>query len=298
MAVLLAGAYGSSAQSQNQPNSTAEMPNQESTFSAGGTGTSEKVPNVVLFNSSIRVLKGVYKAATLKNGQKVAPACVFTLSLTPTEKSLQANAKSPLRVNPDGTCEADFEIGEPPQELLAWSASLRTSLIESKTVANPSNLPKLEGSISSKAGASVLLDGPPGFTQSAGYQNSWFVDPIGIVVNSVYTQTTWWWYAPDTCIIPQSGQYQRTWFSLSGWSLGYENWINGAACGYTTSYATDTFINNGFPACLGGTVYAYYWPSAVWGQWDGTLTGQFAWSLSGPACINLLTPQFQLVRTI
>lgn len=251
-----------------------------------------------LLNSNMRVLKGIYKPASVKNGRNMAPACVFTVSLAPHEKAIPANGRSPLRVNADGTCEADFEVGQPPQELIDWATALRTSQIQSSTTTNVPNVPGPDGLTAPKGSIAPQIEGPPGFTQAAGYENSWFVDPVGIVVNSVYTQTTWWWYAPDTCVVPQSGQYQRNWFSPSGWSLGYENWINGAACPYTTSYATDTFVNNGFPACLGGTVYAYYWPSAVWGQWDGTLTGQFAWSLSGPWCINLLTPQFQLVKTI
>ncbi len=274
-----------------------EVQARRGTLQAGGS-TERKVPQIPLLGSAIRTLRGVYQPEKVQDGEKLPAVCVFTFSLRRDETALQANAKSAVRVNPDGSCEADFEVGQPPRELIDWAASLRERPLESQTVRTEPKGQDSEQAIEASNSERLLDYGPPGFTQSAGYQTSWFVDPVGIVVNSVYTQTTWWWYAPDTCVVPQSAQYQRTWFSPSGWSLGYENWINGATCSYTASYATNIFVNNGFPLCFGGTVYAYYWPAAVWGGWDGTLTGQFAWSLTGPSCINLLTPQFQLVRTL
>ena len=274
-----------------------EVQARRGTLQAGGS-TERKVPQIPLLGSAIRTIRGVYQPEKVQDGEKLPAVCVFTFSLRRDETALQANARSAVRVNPDGGCEADFEVGQPPRELIDWAASLRERPLESQTVRTESKEQDSEQAIEASNSERLLDYGPPGFTQSAGYQTSWFVDPVGIVVNSVYTQTTWWWYAPDTCVVPQSGQYQRTWFSPSGWSLGYENWINGATCSYTASYATNIFVNNGFPLCFGGTVYAYYWPAAVWGGWDGTLTGQFAWSLTGPSCINLLTPQFQLVRTL
>lgn len=205
------------------------------TLQSGGS-TERKAPEIPLLGSAIRTIKGVYKPENIQNGERLPAVCVFTFSLRHGETALQANAKSAVRVNIDGSCEAEFEVGQPPRELINWAASLREGAIGSKTMRTES---KGEDSDKAREAADTerLLDyGPPGFTQAAGYQTSWFVDPIGIVVNSVYTQTTWWWYAPDTCVVPQSGQYQRTWFSPSGWSLGYENWINGATCSYTTSY--------------------------------------------------------------
>ncbi len=296
---VLACTCSATVQAQAPSGSTINTPTQAATLGLGGTGAPKYAPKVALLNSSIRTIKGDYKPASVKDGLKVGPACVFTFSLAPAEKSLQANAKSPLRMNSDGTCEADFEIGQAPQELMDWAAALHSSPIQTPTTANAQDIPAPFGSVSPNDDLPPRHGGgPPGFSQAAGRQDAWFVDPVGAVVNSVFVQTTWWWYAPGTCVLIQSGQYSRSWLSLSGWSLSYENWINSSTCSYTTSYATDTFVNNGFPACLGGTVYAYYAPAAVWGQWDGVLTGQFAWSLVGPACINLLTPQVQLRRTI
>lgn len=126
--VVLGGSYGLRGQAQNQSSDITIATNQTGTFRAGAT-TPEKVPDVPLLASSIRVLRGTYQPPSERNGRTVAPACVFSLSLGPTEESVQANAKSPLRVNTDGTCEADFEIGQPPKELIDWAAALRASPI-------------------------------------------------------------------------------------------------------------------------------------------------------------------------
>jgi hypothetical protein len=175
------------------------------TLQAGGS-TERKVPEIQLLGSAIRTIKGVYKPEKVQNGEKLPAVCVFTFSLRRGETAMQANAKSAVRVNSDGSCEAEFDVGQPPRELITWAASLREGAIESKTMRTES---KGEDSEKAREVADTerLLDyGPPGFTQAAGYQTSWFVDPIGIVVNSVYTQTTWWWYAPDTCVVPSQVQ--------------------------------------------------------------------------------------------
>lgn len=215
-------------------------------------------PEPPLINSHIRTLVG----------RRADARCEFTLVLAPGQTAIQANAKSGVTVNADGTCQAYFEVGEP-------------LLMDS--VHDPTPSPE---------------DGPVGSTLSAGYLRSWFVDPVGIVVNEVVTATRWWWLAPGTCVDQQSSSYHRDWFEHSGWSLVSESWMAEASCVAASSQAVVTFFNAEFPLCPREPVYAFYAPTAVWGTWDGQLLGQFAWDLTGPTCIRLLTPQFRLVRTL
>lgn len=52
-----------------------------------------------------------------------------------------------------------------------------------------------------------------------------------------------------------------------------------------------------FPASIPGVVVASYQPVSVAGDQYGTLLGNFAWDITGPSCIYLLTPNIQVVRT-
>jgi hypothetical protein len=111
-------------------------------------------------------------------------------------------------------------------------------------------------------------------------------------------------FVPLQVVWPQVYTYDRGWFAPTGWSLDAESWqphIGGGT--YASSYAQIYFSNYGFPACSGGPmgiipIYTDFNPTAVYGDNWGNLIGWFHWNMGGHPCIDLLAPNFDLVRTI
>lgn len=183
-----------------------------------------------------------------------------------------------------------MEVGRPPESAI--------SPITPPTVALDTR-DRNADAVSSKLAGPLAAE--PG--TSSGYSRGWFTDPIAIWVNSEQVDLSWIWTSPLSCAY------------LYSWSrsvpASFVGWFNVFNYTYPTQICTGQILpfssaraetlsnwqNNVFPACLGSPANAYYNTISVSGDNYGTLHGNMSWNLTGPACINLLTPNFQLVRT-
>jgi hypothetical protein len=100
------------AQVHRDPGNRDESLAHRGALQAGGS-IERKAPQIPLLGSAVRTIRGAYQPEKMQQGEKVPAVCVFSFSLHRDEAALQANAKSAVRVNPDGSCEADFEGGCP-----------------------------------------------------------------------------------------------------------------------------------------------------------------------------------------
>ena len=159
--------------------------------------------------------------------------------------------------------------------------------------------------------AKPLLLAVPG--QSAGYATGWFADPPGLWTNSEQIDLIWTWNGVQDCTT-----LNNMWRSVPAYVLGWSNYyayINPdqycalRVCrpdgcnpdpqylGWSGGRLYSEWRNFVFPACYGIEVDAFYSPIALRGKNDGSMIASMSWSLTGPSCINLLTPNFRLVRT-
>jgi hypothetical protein len=136
-------------------------------------------------------------------------------------------------------------------------------------------------------------------TESAGYMDTWWTDPIGIVVNEVSNNVDWWW--DGTCVTgPAWVGYYYSWFWPTTWALNWSYWYYGVDCDAAWSGSYVEFINYAFCAPFtpwNPTTYTDYLPNEVDGWWDGYLTGRIYSYSSGSLCSYLLRGNYQLVRT-
>ena len=253
-----------------------------------------------LVNPVTQTIKGMLNApSVLQDGDlqiAVQESCRFSLALPADQKAIEARRISEITFNPqDNTCDALFEVGAPATGPLPSSG-------ESANLANTSSV--------SSSGVPIRTDDPnagaagedesPGqpltTTESAGYLKTWWVDPLGLVVNSVKDSTTWKWKSMGHCVTGILGGYNLTWLSGSGWGLLSNSWNNSYNCTQTTSASTVLFDNPVF--CFGITTYAYYNPNKVNGRQNGDLVGTWNDSVYGSACVYLLSFRMQLQRTM
>jgi hypothetical protein len=94
---------------------------------------------------------------------------------------------------------------------------------------------------------------------------TWLEDPIGIDVNVVRNDTSW--YFNRKCVTGASGGYGYTWYSPSGWDLRENNWINTRRCYDSTSSSSVKFRNNTF--CAPFTTYSRWDRNSIHGRYDG-----------------------------
>ncbi len=203
---------------------------------------------------------------------EIPEACAFELVLEPGDRAIEARQLSEVRTTDTG-CEVDMEIGTPPEDQL-----------EPQTLA-------------------------PHPGTSSGYALGYFTDPPRIWVNSELVNLSWNWYGIGACAFIYS-MYERVPTSFIGWRKDYGYLFPQWSCApyfpglplFSSrvgglEYAE--WSNGVFPGCLGGVARTYYSPLAVSGDNNGRLYGNFSWVITGPGtlCTNLLTANFQLVRT-
>jgi hypothetical protein len=256
-----------------------------------GTTNQRSNNDYALLNSHIVTIKGIVHRSNRyfsgpNKGQPAPDTCEISLSLGPNERALEARGNSPTRVNPDGTCELEMEVGTPPDSTLP------------KYNAKPPT-PDL-------APRGVTAAASPG--TSSGYAQGWVTDPVKIWVNSEQINISWKWSGvPQTCASLYSYS-EGVPASFAGWYKVYQDVYPITECVYDST--TDVFYteagggayvdwqDNSWPGCT-TAANSYYWPIYAVGDNFGNLSGDYAWELtgSGPGCINLLTPNFQLIRT-
>ena len=252
-----------------------------------------------LVNAVTQTLKGVLIASSvLQEGNlqiAVPESCRFTLALQPDQKAIEGRRISEINFNrEDNTCDALFEVGEPAAESSPSSAELanQANTSSASSEAEPIRTDDLTGG---GAAANDSLDEPLTTTQSAGYLKTWWIDPVGITVNSVQDSTTWKWRGTGHCVTGISGGYVLTWFRPSGWRLLSNSWNNSYNCTETTSASTVLYDNPVF--CAFVTAYASYHPNMVNGRQNGDLVGTWNDRVYGSACVNLRRFRMQLKRT-
>jgi hypothetical protein len=246
-----------------------------------------------LIGARIVTVKGKLKSKNTimlgpEAGTSLTGGCEIEFKLGPGERAIEARGKSPTRTTEEG-CELEMEIGQPPEDKLP-----------------PKSQPKTEGSTPRVAADARSIGGErsasPGI--SSGYAQGWFTDPPGFWVNSEQVNISWIWTSPFSCAYLYS--YSRSVpASFPGWlnasNVTYPIWNCVPTYPFPFSQMGASTIshwqNNVFPLCLGTPVHAWYNPITAYGDQYGNLVGNMSWSLSGPYCINLLSPNFQLVRT-
>jgi hypothetical protein len=224
--------------------------------------------------------------------------CQFQIELKPGENAIEGRGVSPIRLNAEGGCELDMEIGEPPASAIVSKMPLPA---------------RARGATGAPQGAPQMLgihrdDGVPTEPVSAGYARGWFTDPPGFHVNAQQNEIGWdWWgqYAPAYLYnyltwVPELCCY---WYqnAFVSWPTYYANqfpswpiptWDSAVGASAYAAWENDLFVG-----CLGYPTDAYYAPITVEGTNLGVLRGNFSWALYGAPCIYLLTPNFQVVRT-
>lgn len=235
-----------------------------------------------LLDSRIVTISGVLRKNNIvlagpTAGTPLPDGCEIEFKLEPGERALEARGKSPTRMSKDA-CELEMEIGRPPEDKIAPSAKN-----------------------SKMAASEAVRAASPGL--SSAYAVGWWTDPVEIWVHSEQVDISWTWTSPFACAYLNS--YSR---SVPAQFLGWSNVINYTYPIFTCSggilpqsevgaATASHWKNSVFPACLGGTVNVYYNPIRATGDNRGTLRGNMSWSISGPACQYLLSPNFQIVRT-
>jgi hypothetical protein len=253
-------------------------------------GQAQNKTTYPLINSRIETVQGTFEpghtvdapaasANTGLDGAEPSPqtldvpdTCQFELSLDPGETAIEARQVSDVRITDSG-CEADMEIGTPPDDQLEPP------------------------------------DAAPHPGTSSGYVNGYFTDPPGIWVNSEQVNLSWNWFGLSSCAFIYS-LYERVPTYFFGWGKDFGYLFPQWTClpyfpGYPIfssrvggiEYAG--WSNGIFPGCAGGIARTYYLPLSVSGDNQGRLYGNFAWTITGPGplCINLLRANFQLIRT-
>ena len=250
-----------------------------------------------LVNPVMQTIKGVWiPSSVLREGNletTVPASCRFTLALPPGQKAIEARRISEINIHSDdNTCDALFEVGEPPVESLMSSA-------ESENLANTSSVSSTAVSMRTDeltGDANQDLDQPaPAKIQSAGFLKTWWIDPINITLNSVQNSTTWHWSGTGHCVTGVSGGQHLTWFTLSGWEKLSDHFKNTFTCKQSTSASTVLYDNPIF--CAGVDTYAFYNPNMVNGLQNGTLLGTWNDSFYGSLCVYLARFRMHLERT-
>lgn len=269
------------------------------------TAQSSQQPNLPLLNSSVQTLTGTYNAqapspfvATTGN-IGMTGGCNFTFTPPKGQMAIEARFVQGGTVTFDqntGTCQGQFEVGQPQEAVLAWDAQqLRNAQTKTQTFGTAAS-----------SSVSVSPDQAAGYYESAGYLYAYFTDPVGLTVNSIYVGLNpFYWTVPNLPPTQNPNPVAVTndltyYLSASGWSqtsasLGtaYFPWF------YLQFYIDAIFTNSVFPACLGGTVTATYNTASVFGYYNGQIGSGGSWTLAGPVtCIYLLSPGFRVVQTL
>jgi len=266
------------------------------------------------------------------NPISVPSRCQFEMKLMPGQNHVEARMVGAVRQTNNNQCEADFDVGIPtviqpsPASLGASVATAPTTSSSTVTTAagdvinigqDDGNAPDLTSifAASKTPTGSVLPElrkgqdaepdlakaGPratPGF--SSGYMNGIVYDPLYIQVTYVDLYVGWVWQNTGTCVTNGSYSQYLTDYSYTGWFLAYNGPTEYTNCNGVVNYTYAEFINGVFCSTLTGlnsTTYVYYWPIQVQGWQDGTLYGNFSWTLEG-GCIAFLTPAYQLNRSV
>jgi hypothetical protein len=215
--------------------------------------------------------------------------------IPPKDESIVAHLISAVRANADGSCDAEFEVGEAGPKLKDWADSHNNN-----EQSQPTQQGNGGGGPKGRLAGVAAHNAPPGYVGLQAYSYGYINDPIPIWVNWVKTSVDWWYNPsdPNAPIYPTNGQYSRDWRASTGWTLAYESWQTYAIYpSQTTTTANVEFQNFLFPACYLQTVYADYWPIYINGYGTGAAFGNFTWYLTGSACKNLLTP-YLVVRKV
>lgn len=255
--------------------------------------TSQQV-ELPLNNSVISTLKGdlipehqeqAITGSALTPGsslETVPESCRFSLSLAPGKKALEARSVSEFEVNRTaGTCEGQFEVGEPsPEELDALpppSASETPTFNSGETVA---------------ADASPLASSAAAVT-SAGYAKTWVTTVLGTVASG-QAIVDWTWRGASACIkaVSNSG---TAFAGGAGFRLHVFNVAKEISCGESRTVTDVTAVNSHAPLCRFTSVTLKFRTQA-WGLQSGALKGTFN-GLVTSRCNSRFKYHFLLKRT-
>jgi hypothetical protein len=215
--------------------------------------------------------------------------CLFKIGLKLAKGQAAVEAREIARN--DSTCQEVVEIGTPdPADVHAQSPASPDQATKGDRV----HVQVRPGGPSPDRSAGRRPQARRWIEESAGYMHTWWVDPIGLVVNEVYNDVDWYWDGWCNDGFAWSGYYY-TWLTASGWQLRDNNWYWDSWCDYTLSSSYVHFKNPYF--CAFFDTDAYYNRNEAYGWYDGYLTGYvYSW-VSGSVCRYLLSGRYQLVRT-
>jgi hypothetical protein len=296
------------------------------------------LPLPALENQQRMVFQGVVRpaqiGAVLPNGTatgvNVPASCEFEMLLKPGQNKIEARLVGAIRQKSPKNCEADFDVGI-PTILDHTPASPQAAVLPATDAANAvvshmpptetfvpgmtnGNLPDFSEIFGARreprsggpehAGGVIPRFAPNGSPQfSSGYVNGIVTDPVGIQVTYINLYTGWVWTGPGVCVT--NGSYSRyvTDYWPTSWYVAYDSPTQYTNCNGSVNYTYTQFNNPLFCVAatgnpFAGTTYVYYWPLQVQGWQDGSLYGNFAWQLGGSICSYLLTPRFQLARSV
>lgn len=131
--------------------------------------------------------------------------------------------------------------------------------------------------------------------------HSWLQDPPGIHVNDV-TATIDYFSLPNCATAPGTWvthTVQWVWFKTTGWQLKEHPWAHSANCSGVTTTATKAHFHNRLFCAAVSPILAffptevYHQPTSITGYWNGTYSGSFYYTKSGP-CSYLLNYHYEV----
>jgi hypothetical protein len=127
--------------------------------------------------------------------------------------------------------------------------------------------------------ASAATDGSPAplsLIHTSGYFETNWIDPVGILVNTVKDNVSWTYDTSTGKVTSYSGSDFRTWFSGNGWAEVSHYISSYYNSGHTvaTVYTNDAFATSSWfplPAC--GTTVTYYYANNAYAYGNGNIGG-------------------------
>jgi hypothetical protein len=221
--------------------------------------------------------------AALRSTPPPTEACLITVTIPKHLKHLKVISgiqAAPVKFNADGTCEQEYDIGEPiePQPAPREPDKVHADALErlsSKTSIGTNNRefkPNLWGG------------------SNSGYLSVFYLDPINITVNSVRTDMTW---TSDTCCVTSVTGYGAFYKNEdTGWKEASHDLNTYVSCEVGTATAMAHYYNPIF--CVGITTYAdYYYVTTLGNNQTCRMDTSFYATVSG-GCSSLLRQGFTI----
>jgi hypothetical protein len=283
--------------------SVADLPAQTLTSSTGADPMKQG-PALHIRNPTRQTLKGTRVAVPPRQRRVPAPteACLLTVTMPPGLKLLSGIEASPVRFHPDGTCEQDYDVGQPVEHQPATiqpNASIASApeftAVKASQKANQSQSLARSGAEASQPRPEIW-----GGTNS-GYLYVYYLDPppLNLIVNSVRTNMSW---SSDTCCLTSvQGSPNYTQLTSTGWSRVSDDFGTYLTCELGSATAEASYVNLVFCGLFAGdwtdTWVDYFYVSTYGNNNDCNMTTSF-WALaSGSSCARLLRRAFTISQS-